>query len=96
MFIRFSQLALFRLLPARMLSRLWGRINRKELPSWLRRPVLGLYVWAFGCDMTEAQVEDLTQYSNLVELFTRKLKPGARDVSKFHQLVPELSVYFIL
>ena len=44
-------------------------------------------MWAFGCDMAEAEVESLTMYSNLIELFTRQLKPGVRDVSKYHQLV---------
>ena len=81
------QLALFRQLPARMLSRTWGRINSKELPTWLRRPLLGLYVWMFGCNMSEAQVEDVREYGSLVELFTRQLKHGTRDVSREHPLV---------
>ena len=74
------QLALFRQLPSRMLSRTWGEITSKELPKWCRRPVLGLYVWAFGCDMEEALIEDIREYPSLSKLFTRQLKEGARVV----------------
>ena len=86
-FVLIPQLALFRQLPSRMLSRTWGRVNSIQLPVWSRRPLLGLYVWMFGCNMSEAQVEDLREYTNLVELFTRQLKRGARDVSREHPLV---------
>ena len=82
------QLALFRQLPARLLSRTWGNVTAKKLPIWLRRPILGLYVWIFGCKMEEAQVEDLREYSSLLALFTRELKDRARRVSH-EQLVRE-------
>lgn len=75
------QLALFRQLPSRLLSRTWGRLTSKELPKWSRRPVLGLYVWAFGCDMEEALIEDIREYPSLSKLFTRQLKEDARVVS---------------
>ena len=84
------QLFLFRLLPARLLSRTWGRTMSLELPLWLRRPVLGLYVWTFGCKMEEAVVEGLEGYGSLMELFTRELKEGARTVSCEHSLVSTL------
>lgn len=58
-----------------------------ELPHWIRRPILGLYVWTFGCQMEEAEVEDLQSYQSLMELFTRRLKHGARTVSAHHELV---------
>ena len=70
-----------------MLSQYWGYLHQKELPSWLRSPLLGLYVKAFGCNMAEAQVEQLTKYRNLCELFTRKLKPGAREICQSVELV---------
>ena len=81
------QLSMFRLLPARPLSRAWGNLASYELPVWLRRPVLGVYVWAFGCRMDEAVVEDVASYQSLVQLFTRRLKHGARSVSSQHDLV---------
>lgn len=75
------QLYLFRQLPTRMLSRSWGHITAKDLPRWLRRPLLGLYVWLFDCNMEEAAVRDLQDYSSLQALFTRELKEGARRIS---------------
>ena len=81
------QLSMFRLLPARPLSRTWGSLASSELPLWLRRPVLGLYVWAFGCQMSEAVEEDVGSYQSLVQLFTRQLKHGVRPVSDLHDLV---------
>ena len=75
------QLVLFRQLPSRLLSRTWGKLTSKELPRWCRGPVLGLYVWAFGCNMEEALIEDIREYPSLSKLFTRQLKEGARVVS---------------
>ena len=72
----------FELLPTRMLSHYWGRIHHKELPRWLRSPVVGLYVKVFGCDMSEAENEQLSDYKNICELFTRRLKPGTREVDQ--------------
>lgn len=81
------QLSLFRQLSTRALSRTWGALTRQEIPTWLRRPLLGFYVWAFGCKMEEAEEPDLVAYSSLTELFTRKLKTTARLIAKECQLV---------
>lgn len=59
----------------------------KELPVWLRRPLLGLYVRAFNCDMEEAVEEELVRYQSFSDLFTRQLKAGTRPVSSDHSLV---------
>lgn len=77
----------FQQLPARTLSRIWGNITAKELPKWCRRPVLGLYVWLFGCKMEEALVEDIREYPSLLKLFTRQLKDGARTICAESSLV---------
>ena len=81
------QLVLFQRLPARALSRIWGNVTAKELPRWCRRPVLGLYVWLFGCKMEEAQIEDIREYPSLLKLFTRQLKDGARTINTEYSLV---------
>lgn len=81
------QVALYKSVPTRLLSRAWGRLNQVELPYWLRRPVYSLYIWTFGVNMTEAAVEDLHHYRNLGELFRRKLKPQARPVCGLHSVV---------
>ncbi|KAK7085147.1 hypothetical protein SK128_000592 [Halocaridina rubra] len=70
----------YKLLPLRYFSRAWGWVNGLELPEWSRKSVLGLYVRTFGCNMAEAEVEDLGKYRCLSELFRRSLKEGARPV----------------
>ena len=87
-----SQQFLFRSLPTRLLSRWWGGLMECQLLPWLRRPLLGTYVWVFGCNMAEAKVEDLREYSSFSALFTRELKEGVRPVSADCELVSALPV----
>ncbi|XP_056434919.1 LOW QUALITY PROTEIN: phosphatidylserine decarboxylase proenzyme, mitochondrial-like [Gadus chalcogrammus] len=75
-----TRVALYRSIPTRLVSRAWGRLNRVELPAWLRKPVYRLYIWTFGVNMKEAEVEDLASYRNLGEFFRRPLKPHTRPV----------------
>ncbi len=84
---------LFQRFPARALSRIWGSIAAKELPKWCRQPVLGLYVWLFGCKMEEAVIEDIREYPSLLKLFTRQLKDGARTISAECSLVSALKLH---
>ncbi|CAL4079881.1 unnamed protein product [Meganyctiphanes norvegica] len=70
----------YKLLPLRYFSRAWGWMTNLELPEWSRRSVLGLYVKSFGCNMNEAEVEDLNKYTCLGDLFRRSLKAGVRPV----------------
>lgn len=70
----------YKLLPLRYFSRAWGWVNACELPEWSRKSLLGLYVRTFGCNMAEAEVEDLGKYKCLAELFRRSLKDGVRPV----------------
>ncbi|KAJ6659089.1 hypothetical protein lerEdw1_019392 [Lerista edwardsae] len=79
--------SLYKSVPTRLLSRAWGRLNSMELPTWLRKPVLSLYIWTFGVNMKEAEVEDLHHYRNLSEFFRRRLKPQARPVSGLHSVI---------
>ncbi|XP_055002756.1 phosphatidylserine decarboxylase proenzyme, mitochondrial isoform X2 [Sorex araneus] len=81
------EVALYKSVPTRLLSRAWGRLNQVELPYWLRRPVYSLYIWTFGVNMKEAAVEDLHHYRNLSEFFRRKLKPQARPVCGLHSVI---------
>ena len=78
---------LYKALPLRGASRLWGYVNSLELPVWLRGPVYRTYIWAFGCDLDEAAIRDLTHYRNLGEFFRRRLRPGVRPVDSNHSLV---------
>ncbi|XP_072271637.1 phosphatidylserine decarboxylase proenzyme, mitochondrial isoform X2 [Pyxicephalus adspersus] len=81
------EVAIYKSVPTRLLSRAWGRLNQVELPTWLRKPVYSLYIWTFGVNMKEAAVEDLHQYRNLSEFFRRKLKPQARPVCDSHSMI---------
>ncbi|XP_068937649.1 phosphatidylserine decarboxylase proenzyme, mitochondrial isoform X2 [Petaurus breviceps papuanus] len=81
------EVALYKSVPTRLLSRAWGRLNQVELPTWLRKPVYSLYIWTFGVNMAEAAVEDLGHYRNLSEFFSRKLKPQARPVCGLHSVI---------
>ncbi|KAK1156544.1 phosphatidylserine decarboxylase proenzyme, mitochondrial-like isoform X2 [Acipenser oxyrinchus oxyrinchus] len=81
------QVALYKSIPTRLLSRAWGRLNQVELPTWLRKPVYSLYIWTFGVNMKEAAVEELHHYRNLSEFFRRKLKPQARPVCDSHCVI---------
>lgn len=68
-------------LPLRNLSRLWGYINELELPVWFRPYGIRLYAKAFGCNLDEIEIEDLTQYKSLGDFFYRKLKDGVRPIA---------------
>lgn len=78
-------------MPLKTMSRLWGRFNQMELPVFLRKPLLGLYIWMFGCDLQEAEIEDLKLYRNLGEFFRRQLKPHVRPIDIDHELVREFT-----
>ncbi|EIW86063.1 phosphatidylserine decarboxylase [Coniophora puteana RWD-64-598 SS2] len=67
-------------LPLRNMSRLWGYLNSLELPVWFRPYGFRLYAFAFGCNLEEIEIEDLTRYRSLGDFFYRKLKAGARPV----------------
>ncbi|XP_069100501.1 phosphatidylserine decarboxylase proenzyme, mitochondrial-like isoform X1 [Pleurodeles waltl] len=84
--LRPTSKAVYSRAPTRLLSRLWGLLNTVNLPLWLRRPLLAVYVWAFSVNMQEAAVEDLEKYRNLGELFRRQLKPSVRPIDS-HNLV---------
>ena len=59
----------------------------KEVPTWLRRPLYGMYVWKYSCNMAEAAESDLRKYHNFSQLFVRKLKSNSRPVDTANILV---------
>ncbi|XP_041348176.1 phosphatidylserine decarboxylase proenzyme, mitochondrial-like isoform X4 [Gigantopelta aegis] len=73
-------------MPLKTMSRWWGQFNELCLPVFLRRPILGLYIWMFNVNLAEAQVENLRDYKNLGEFFRRTLKPNVRIVDDDHIL----------
>lgn len=76
------ELAAYRALPLRNMSRLWGRVNSLQLPRPLRKPILGMYVRAFNCNLDEAEDSSLANYASLGDFFRRALKADARAVDE--------------
>ena len=75
-------LHLYTRLPLRYLSQLWGYVNNElVVPRWARKPLFGLYSWAFNCQLNEAVEENLENYENLGKFFYRALKPGMRPLA---------------
>jgi hypothetical protein len=83
---------LYRKMPLKAISRLWGKFNNLNLPTWLRTPAYSLYIWMFNCKLEEAAIEDLHHYRNLGEFFRRQLKPYVRTVDPEYSIV---SVYCV-
>jgi phosphatidylserine decarboxylase len=81
------QLTGFLMIPSRPLSRAWGRLMDVQIPSLLRKPLLGLYAAIYKCNMNESQRENLKDYTSLSDLFTRQLNEGARIIDHTHIIV---------
>eukprot|EP00088_Acartia_fossae_P010141 TRINITY_DN15007_c0_g1_i1.p1 TRINITY_DN15007_c0_g1~~TRINITY_DN15007_c0_g1_i1.p1 ORF type:complete len:400 (+),score=19.70 TRINITY_DN15007_c0_g1_i1:122-1321(+) len=76
------QVSCYKTLPLRHFSRLWGFVNDVYLPVWLRSTILGGYARAFGCDLSEAEDEEIKNYANLGQFFRRRLKASVRPISE--------------
>ncbi len=66
-------------LPKHALSRLVGKLAAAEAGS-LTTKLIRLFIDRFGIDMSEAEFEDPAHYPSFNAFFTRKLKPGLRQV----------------
>jgi len=76
-----SWITIYRSVPLRTMSRLWGWINDFTLPVSWRKPILEKYSHTFNCNMDEAVEKDYQNYRSLGEFFRRQLKSEARPVS---------------
>ncbi|KAJ8888886.1 hypothetical protein PR048_008380 [Dryococelus australis] len=74
------QVACYRAVPLRSLSRMWGWMMNKELPASLRPWFFSAYASVFGCNLEEAVNEDLRSYNTFAEFFCRQLKEGVRPI----------------
>ncbi|KAJ2615680.1 phosphatidylserine decarboxylase 1 [Coemansia sp. RSA 1365] len=74
------QLHVLSALPLKAMSRLFGSFNEMEIPRVLRKPLLHVYAWIFGCNLSEMKDPDLSHYPNLSTFFYRELCPEARPV----------------
>ncbi|MGH8454069.1 MAG: archaetidylserine decarboxylase [Nevskiales bacterium] len=71
--------ALQRCLPTHLLSRVVHWFMRLEI-VWLKNLVIRRFMAGFGISLTEALVQNPTQFRSFNEFFTRALKPGARPL----------------
>ncbi|PTY38618.1 phosphatidylserine decarboxylase [Saccharospirillum sp. MSK14-1] len=67
------------LAPHHLLSRFVGRLAASEWAP-IRRLFIGRFAKQFQVNMSEAERENLTDYRNFNDFFTRALKPGARPL----------------
>ncbi len=58
-----------------------GRFGRSRLPRWLLQRILRWYVGHYGVNLDEA-ARPLSDYSSLVDFFTRSLTDGVRPTSQ--------------
>lgn len=81
------EVAFYKLLPLKLISRGWGFINSVYLPPSLRVGVIRWYARTFMCCVDEAEEPDLTKYQNLGQFFRRKLRQGVRPVDEMASIV---------
>ena len=68
-----------RILPMNLMSLAAGKAARMKLPVPLQNSVCSAFVKTFGIDMSEAE-RPLEDYPTIEDVFTRKLKAGARPI----------------
>lgn len=77
----------YRSVPLRVLSRGWGWLSNLELPDSLRIRLIATYAHTFGCNLDEAEVQDLSAYRSLADFFCRALREDARPIASTDCLV---------
>eukprot|EP01104_Vermistella_antarctica_P017096 TRINITY_DN59_c0_g1_i7.p1 TRINITY_DN59_c0_g1~~TRINITY_DN59_c0_g1_i7.p1 ORF type:complete len:487 (+),score=94.00 TRINITY_DN59_c0_g1_i7:90-1463(+) len=70
----------YKSLPLRALSRVWGSVNGLQIPVVGRQWVYKGYAKVFGCNLDEVELP-LESYPSLADFFTRRLKAGVRPIS---------------
>jgi len=75
------------LLPQHLLSRLMFGFARIE-NSYLKNAFTRWFVNSYGVDLSEAVKENIEDYNNFNEFFTRELKPSARKIGDSSIICP--------
>lgn len=72
--------------PQHLISRAAGKVADSEFPP-LKNAFIDWFVKRYEVDLSEAEIQDTTQFPSFNEFFTRALKPGARDVDKGKKVI---------
>lgn len=67
------------LLPHHLLSRAIGLFAESEF-SFIKKPLMNLFIRRFGVDLSEAERGTVSEYHNFNDFFTRSLRQGAREI----------------
>ncbi|MGB0468711.1 MAG: archaetidylserine decarboxylase [Pontibacterium sp.] len=67
------------IMPQHLLSRLVGRIAECKTP-WIKNRFITWFAKRYGINMSEALIENPTDFENFNAFFTRELKPGVRSI----------------
>ena len=76
-----QKIFLFRIIPKSLISRIFGVIALISMPSGFMDKIIKWYVVKYNVNLEEAAVPE-GGFRNLNSFFTRKLKPGARRISR--------------
>ena len=75
------------LLPQHLLSRLMFRFARIKSP-WIKNTFTAWFVSKYKVDLSEAEIENISDYSHFNDFFTRPLKKGLRPISQSKLISP--------
>jgi phosphatidylserine decarboxylase len=67
------------LLPHHLLSRVVGYFAESE-SSFIKKPLMNFFLNRFGIDLSEAERENVSDYKNFNDFFTRSLKADIRPI----------------
>ena len=76
-----SQISSLKLIPSRIVSRVYGAANTVTLPVNARTIIYRTWAWFFHAALHEAGESDLTTYPHLQAFFTRTLVAGVRPIA---------------
>ena len=83
------------LLPQHLLSRLMFRFARIRV-LWIKNIFTSWFVSKYKVKLNEAELQDIYEYKNFNDFFTRALKAGSRPLSESKVVSPVDGVVFRL